>query len=87
MKAQSCGFTSEFDLSMTSSYRVRYRFGYERQACSFEFDKHYRRRRAEETEGFVVLPGFNKVIDERGNLIGGQQVLVRPMTHRPRRDR
>jgi hypothetical protein len=22
---------------MTSSYRVRYRFGYERQACSFEF--------------------------------------------------
>ena len=57
------------------------------QACTFEFDKHYRRRRAEETEGFVVLPGFNKVVDERGNLIGGQQVLVRPMTHRPRHDR
>jgi len=57
------------------------------QACTFGFEKHHRRRRSEETESFVVLPGFNKVVDERGNLIGGPQVLVRPTTYRPRRDR
>jgi hypothetical protein len=57
------------------------------QACSFAFEKQHRRRRAEEIESFVVLPGFNKVVDERGNLIGGPQVLVRPTTYRSRRDR
>lgn len=56
------------------------------QACSFKFEKHQRRRRTDEPESFVVLPGFNKVVDERGNLIGVPQVLVRPTTYRPRRD-
>jgi hypothetical protein len=57
------------------------------QACSFKFERReqqQRRRRADEPGSFVVLPGFNKVVDERGNLIAGPQVLVRPTTYRPR---
>jgi hypothetical protein len=57
------------------------------QACSFKFERReqqQRRRRADEPGSFVVLPGFNKVVDARGNLIAGPQVLVRPTTYRPR---
>ena len=41
----------------------------------------------EETEGLVVLPGFNKLTDERGYVLEGPQVLVRPTAHRMHRDR
>lgn len=41
----------------------------------------------EGTESFVVLPGFNKLVDEHGYVVGGPQVLVRPTVYRSRRDR
>jgi len=58
------------------------------QACLFKFERYQRKSRgAGETEGFVVMPGFNKIVDERGHILGAPQVLVRPTTHRTRRDR
>jgi hypothetical protein len=58
------------------------------QACAFKFDWKQRRRHGmEETGGVVVLPGFNKLTDERGHAFGGPQVLVRPTAHRMQRDR
>lgn len=58
------------------------------QACAFKFDWKQRRRHGmEETEGLVVLPGFNKLTDERGYVLEGPQVLVRPTAHRMHRDR
>lgn len=58
------------------------------QACAFKFDWTQRRRHGMEgIEGVVVLPGFNKLTDERGHTLGGPQVLVRQTVHRTQRDR
>lgn len=58
------------------------------QACAFKFDWKQRRRHGmEEIEGLVVLPGFNKLTDERGHALGGPQVLVRSTAHQMQRDR